>query len=231
MTADPLAEVLWAARERRTSIVDGQTWPAVDQARASAISAELYRRCGVADATDAVAAWKLGALDQPTRDRLGLARPLVAPVLPDGLRIGGPEFRLDLADLVQPKLEAEIGILLAEGETRLVPCIEVADCRFGGWAVPPACAVADFGLQGAMLFGTAVAPIPRVGVAVCRDGSPVAEGAGDWSDAVERLAILPERLGRSVHIATGSITPMLPATAGVWEFDFGAVGCLVVELT
>ena len=132
---------------------------------------------------------------------------------------------------MQPKLEAEIGILLVDGEAWLAPCVEVADCRFGAWAVPPACAVADFGLQGAMLFGAAVAPIPRVGVTVSCDGSPVAEGAGDFSDAVERLAMVPGRLGRSVHIATGSITPMLPATAGVWEFDFGPVGRLVVELT
>ena len=32
MTADPLAEVLWTARERRSSIVGGQPWQAVDQA-------------------------------------------------------------------------------------------------------------------------------------------------------------------------------------------------------
>ena len=96
---------------------------------------------------------------------------------------------------MQPKLEAEIGILLVDGEAWLAPCVEVADCRFGAWAVPPACAVADFGLQGAMLFGAAVAPIPRVGVTVSCDGSPVAEGAGDFSDAVERLAMVPGRLG------------------------------------
>ncbi len=47
---------------------------------------------------------------------------------------------------------------------------------------------------------------------------------------MERLAILPCRLGSSVHVATGSITPMFPARAGTWEFDFGGAGRIVVVL-
>ncbi len=133
-----------------------QAWQGVDHARAAAISADLYGRCGVAEATDEVAAWKMGALDGPTRQKLGLLGPLVAPVLPGGLHTGVEEVRLSLGDLVAPKLEAEVGVLIEDGRPRLVPCVEVADCRFPGWDVPPACAVADFGLQGSMVFGSAV---------------------------------------------------------------------------
>jgi hypothetical protein len=33
-----------------------------------------------------------------------------------------------------------------------------------------------------------------------------------------------------VHVATGSITAVIPAAAGSWEFDFGVVGTIVLDL-
>jgi hypothetical protein len=32
-------------------------------------------------------------------------------------------------------------------------------------------------------------------------------------------------------VATGSITPMIPAAAGTWEFDFGDAGTIVLDLS
>jgi 2-keto-4-pentenoate hydratase len=232
MTAtDPFADALWSAREGRAPIADVQAWRDVDHAMAAAIAADLYRRAGVAESSDAVAAWKMGALDEPTRQRLGLLGPLVAPVLPEGLRTGVREVRLSLADLVAPKVEAELGVLLEEGRTRLVPCVEVADCRFPGWEVPPGCAVADFGLQGVLVFGNAADSAPDVNVTVRHDGSVVGEATGLWDDVLGRLALLPGRLRSSIHVATGSVTPMFPATAGTWEFDFAGAGHIVLHLT
>jgi hypothetical protein len=228
--ADPLVEVLLAARSDRRPIAEVADWRGVDHARAAAIAAEVYRRCGVAEATEEVSAWKMGAQDAPTQQRLGLAGPLVAPVLPDGLRTGVQELELRLDDLVAPKLEAELGVLLEDGVPRLVPCVEVADCRFAGWDVPPACAVADFGLQGSMVFGSAIDHGPVVRVAVRHDGALISEVTGRWYEVVDRLAILPGRLGSRVHVASGSVTPMFPAEAGTWEFDFDEAGRIVLHL-
>jgi len=77
--ADPLAERLWTARAQHRLLPPDEGWSAVDHSRAAAIATELYRRAGAGVPT----AWKLGALDEPARARLGLDRPLVAPVLPE----------------------------------------------------------------------------------------------------------------------------------------------------
>ena len=228
---DELAERLWAARERVEPLAEDPDWLGVDHAEAVEVADQLYRRCAVPPDPRDVAAWKLGALDELTRHRLGLPGPLVAPVLPGGLHTGVQELPVRLAELVDPKLEAEIGVLLDAGRPFLVPCVEIADCRFAGWAVPLGCALADFGLQGSMVFGSAVEPVDLVQVTVRHNGATVGQGSGAWAAAVDRVSLLPAPLASPVHVATGSITPMIPATAGTWEFDFGDAGTIVLDLS
>jgi 2-keto-4-pentenoate hydratase len=228
---DELAQRLWVAKERARPVAAEGDWLGVDHRTALEIADRLYRRCAVPSDPREVAAWKMGALDEPTQNRLGLPGPLTAPVLPDGLHTGVGALPVRLAELVDAKLEAEIGVLLEAEGARLVPCVEIADCRFAGWAVPPGCAAADFGLQGAMVFGAPVAaPVEDVQVTVRHDGATVAGGSGNWTAAAAGLSLLPAPLGSAVHVATGAITAMLPAAAGRWEFDFGAAGTIVLDL-
>ena len=228
--ADPLAERLWTARAERRVLGPDDGWAAVDHPRAAAIAAEVYRRAGA----NPPAAWKLGALDGPTRARLGLDRPLVAPVLPDGLHTDAGTVTLDLARFCQPKLEAEVGLVLDEsGEPAVAACVEIADCRFAGWLPPPGVAVADFGLQGAMVFGPGRPAPDEIGVEVRHDGRAVAAGRVAVADVTTRLdlvrPLLPEGTG-PVLVATGAMTPLLDAAPGRWEFVFTGATTITVAL-
>ena len=227
--ADPLAERLWVARAESRVLGPDDRWAAVDHPRAAAIAAELYRRAGA----DPPAAWKLGALDGAARTRLVLDGPLVAPVLPGRLHTDAGAVTLDLARFCQPKLEAEVGLVLdGSGVPAATACVEIADCRFAGWLPPPRVAVADFGLQGAMVFGPE-RPVPdEIGVEVRHDGRHVATGRAAVADAAARLdlvrPLLPEAAGR-VLVATGAMTPLLDAAPGRWEFVF--TGATTITMT
>lgn len=225
--ADPLARALWDARERGVTVSSAQTWSDLSPDRADEISSALYRRLS----PNAPSAWKMGAFDMETQLRLGLGGPLVAPVLPDRLHARTTTLSLRVRDFVQPKLEAEVGIRIDEAGHRLVPCVEVADCRFSDWAIPRFGAVADFGLQGAMVFGLDAAPLAEVEVNVSHDGIEVGSGRATWSDVAQRLSLLPDVHDRTAYVATGSMTPMFPALPGVWEFDFHGLAPLILELT
>ena len=227
---EELAERLWVARQRAQPLAVDGNWLGVDHRKALEIADLLYRRCSVPPDPREVAAWKLGALDEPTQSRLGLPGPLFAPVLPDRLHTDVTALPVRMAELVDPKLEAEIGIRLDADGMRLAPCVEISDCRFAGWALPPGGAPADFGLQGSMVFGPVVEPVAEVHVEVRRDGQTVGAGGGTWAEAAARLSLLPAALAPGALVATGSITAMFPAARGRWEFDFGPAGTLVLDL-
>jgi 2-keto-4-pentenoate hydratase len=222
---DALVEALWRARREGATVhLDQAAWAGLDRDLAEAVAADLYGRV----LSSQPAGWKLGALDIPTQRRLGLDGPLVAPVLPDRLHQDADEVRLDLTGFVQPRLEAELGVQMDGSETRPLPCVEVADCRLPGWRLPPAAAVADFGLQGAMVFGRAARTADDiVRVDVRHDGQLMQTGEQSWADTVARLSLLPEEARRRpCVVATGAITPLLDAAPGRWEFDFHDLGTL-----
>lgn len=228
--ADPLAERLWTARAQRRLLPPDEGWSAVDHSRAAAIATELYRRAGAGVPT----AWKLGALDEPARARLGLDRPLVAPVLPDGLHTDAGELTLELARFCQPKLEAEVGLVLdGSAEPQVTACVEIADCRFAGWRPPPGVAVADFGLQGAMVFGPGRPAPGEIRVEVRHDGRAVATARAAVADVTARLDLVRPLLtvgtGR-VLVATGAMTGLLDAAPGRWEFVFAGTTTVTVTL-
>lgn len=228
---DTLVEALWRARHQGTTTrLDDAAWAGLDREVAEAVAGKLYGRVLSAPPS----AWKLGALDSPTQRRLGLDGPLVAPVLPDRLHQGAREVRLELKDFTQPRLEAELGVQV-EGSRgpRPLPCVEVADSRLPGWRLPPAGAIADFGLQGAMVFGeSAAAAGDVVRVDVRHDGRLLETGEQSWADTVARLSLLPEEARRQpCVVATGAITPLVDAAPGRWDFDFHDLGTLSLIFT
>ena len=225
MLRDPLAQALAAARRDAAPVTDVSSWAGVDARRLESIAAELYAAHGVGLPADAGEVWKIGALDAETQQRLGLHRPLVAPVLTDALIVDADDAHIDSNTLVAPRLEPEVGILREGDRLFAVPCIELADCRFADWAVPPGCAVADFGMQGRMVFGRPVSTPDRVDVVVRHDGRVVARGGADWAELVQRLSMVPADGARS-YVASGSLVPPPQATTGTWVADFGAVGSL-----
>ena len=226
-TVDALATALWEARQASRPVSAALEWDALSAGRAAEIGQALYRRV----TSEAPVAWKMGAFDEEARRRLGLPGALVQAVLPDRLHTDVTRLELRIDDFVQPKLEAEIGVRVdASGATWFVPCVEVADCRFEGWETPPLAALADFGLQGAMVFGFPVAAPETIHVRVGRDGEDIASASASWDQALERLSHLPETRRSDVYVATGSITPMFPVEPGDWEFEFADLGSLTLSL-
>ena len=228
--SDPLAQALAAARRAVAPITDVSSWACVDARRAESVAAELYAAYGVGLPSGAGEVWKIGALDAATQQRLALHGPLVAPVLTGALTVDAQDAHVDANDLIAPRLEPEVGILREGTRLFAVPCIELADCRFADWAVPPSCAVADFGMQGRMFFGRPVPPPDRVDVVVSHDGQVVARGGVGWAEIVRRLSMVPADCLRS-YVASGSLVPPPRAATGTWVADFGAVGSLRLTIT
>jgi len=230
--ADPLAERLWTARAESRVLAPDGGWSEVDLARAERIAAQLYLGAGA----DRAVAWKLGALDRASRTRLGLNGPLVAPVLPDRLHLDATSVTLNREEFVQPRFEPEVGLVLDSpgADPRVAACIEIADCRFPGWLPPPGVAVADFGLQGAMVFGPACLAVGEVAVLVRHDGREVADARSSLAEVTARLDLVRPLLAGSAgpaHIATGAMTALLDAAPGTWEFDFTGATTVAVTLT
>lgn len=224
-TADRLAGLLWEAR--RTGVPldpSAGPWPGLTEARSALIAEALYERGGVGRT------WKLGALDAPTQRRLGIGGPVCVPLLRGATSAEIISAVLRRDELVAPKFEAEIGVALdGNGLAYPVPCVEIADCRFADWRLPPYGMTADLALQGRMLFGPIGIVGRRTTVTVRHDGRKVAGGSARWEEAVERLDLLTD-LGAADHVATGSITELLDCLPGRWEFDFGTLGHIAVTV-
>lgn len=223
---DPLAAALWQARQQRDVLTSVEDFEGLSLSRATAIGAELYERLG----PQKTSAWKMGAFDEATQSRLGLTGPLVAPVLPDRLVRDGNEVSIRLDDFVDARFEAEIGIWADGHELLFCPCVEVADSRFADWALPPLAALADFGLQGAMVFGRPVPARERVDVQIRHEGRLVARATGDWTEACRRMEHLPPPRAGGRLVATGAVTNLISVDRGRWEFEFADLGAIRIDV-
>lgn len=229
--ADPLAGWLWEARRTGHPAPPAAQWPELTATRAAALAEQLYDR--VVAEGDRRTGWKFGAFGSAAQRAFGIDGPVVAPTMSSWTWTGATSYELDLSGLVSPRLEAEVGVYVDGGGDRwLVPCVEVADCRFPAWDLPPRGVIADFGLQGAMVYGQPVRPVSEVSVAVHHRGKRLQGGAARWASVVESLDLVPSEavLDGGSYIATGSITAPLPVRRGPWTFDFGRVGSLVLDL-
>jgi 2-keto-4-pentenoate hydratase len=228
--ADRLASILIEARKSNKP-VDGSKLPW------SELYLDLAEQVGLAFASRAGATgspyWKLGAVDESTQQRLGVEGPLFAPLNPKIVSLNVTTAVLELSSLIEPKFEPEIGVHLDVDGMRVMPCVEIADCRFQGWALPPCGVLADGALQGRMLFGLPVDPIDTVNdmvnVTVLHDGRDLSQGTGSWSEAVDRLGFLPHD-HRASAVATGALTDLNDCAIGLWTFDFGSLGQISVRV-
>jgi 2-keto-4-pentenoate hydratase len=224
---DPLAAALWRARRDAATIAPPDR-AELSPERAERVAAELYRAIEAGGGRQV--GWKIGAGDAAAQARFGTDRPFTAPVLDASCLRDGATLRL--AGMVAPRLEAEIGLRFGGDAPALLPCIEIIDCRFPGWEVKIAEVVADFGLQGAMVFGEPGPSGPEVRAVVRRDGEVAAEGAAAVSAAVATVlqALDEERLTAAPLVASGSLITPLPLQPGRHEVDFGQLGTLELEV-
>jgi 2-keto-4-pentenoate hydratase len=228
MLADQWARELWFARQE-ARVVRNASPGELELDRARGVAEELYAALAK---TSPLVGWKLGATDPRMQASLGTDRPFTAPIYADGL-LADREV-ISLSRFIAPRLEAEIGLRLQGPAIQPVPCVEIIDCRFAGWRLTLPGVIADFGLQGAFVFGGAraedSAEFTRIEATVTHDGIELQRGSAFMAEAVARLQYLGQELnknGRSGYVvATGSLISPIPLEPGQWVINFGEVGSL-----
>jgi 2-keto-4-pentenoate hydratase len=233
MLTDPLTLALWEARANaRTlgapNLGDGR----MNLRRAQHIAEELYAETAAAGASQV--GFKLIATDQRGQAWLGTPGPLSAPVFSSSVLQDGAVIRLD--ELISPRVELEIGFRFRGDRPRPLACVEIADSRYPDWNVTACEAIADFGLQGLMMFGRARDDISAVNMELVCDGKVVAAASRTIAAASASLACLGERelaavIENDFAIAAGSVTDVVPLAVGSWRADFGPLGALTFDVT
>ena len=200
--------------------------------------------------------YKLGLTSKPMQEMLGVHEPDYGPVLAGMTEDDGAV--LAVSRFIQPKVEAEIAVVLAEplrgpGVTTLqaaraissaVAAIEVVDSRIADWRIGLPDTIADLASCGTVVLGTRPVPIdgwdPRlVGMVISRNGETVATGAGAAAlgNPVAAVAWLANTLaphgvtleaGR--FVMTGSLHAAFDVAAGdTVRADFDRLGSVSVR--
>lgn len=176
--------------------------------------------------------WKVAFGSPEGQERLGLDRPLVAPLPDSGLLDSGTT--VSLAGWTHPRLEVEVAIWLGRG---LGAAIELVDLDF-----PPD--DVERMLAGGIYHRHVLLGPPRVqtlagaDVLVTCNGAEVAAtddltaltGEHDWVLGAVREAAGRELRDGEVVIAGAVVPPFDVAPGQRWHADLGPLGALSVEL-
>ena len=233
----PLADIaaaqeeLWAARAKRQPLSPHD--PAVrelglDDARE--IARGLYARIIVNG--DRCIGWKMGATDQAAQRQLGLPGPLSAPLFASRCLQSGA--RVQLPDLMAPRIEAEIGFCGPPDRFQLCPLIEIADTRLTEWPISGALTIADYCLQSYIAVGHPVTLRPQAPLGSIRltYDEEVIESAGPLvpPDHSLVMSLRPDEAAgvREPIVASGAQTKAHPLRRGLWSADFQGLGTVTV---
>jgi 2-keto-4-pentenoate hydratase len=248
-----MAEVLWRAERERAPIAPlTDAHPELGVADGYAIQAHNVARRTAAGAT--VRGRKLGLTSLRTQQLLGVDEPTFGVLTDDMLVDDGAE--LSLAELVAPRVEAELAFVLAAelagpGVTTadaldavggVLPALEVVDSRVVDWRSRIADTVADNAGAARVVLGRATPAegldLRLLGVLLSRNGTPIDSGAGAaalghpaaclaW--LANTLASFGEGLRRGDVVLAGALTRMVPARAGDrFSAEFAHLGTVSV---
>jgi 2-keto-4-pentenoate hydratase len=188
------ARALYDARRDRIQIAPfTDEDPTLGMADGYAVQSELVKLI-LADG-DRIVGYKAGLTSEPMQTMLQVDQPDYGPVLASTVYRDGDE--VSVSRFIQPKIEAEIVLMLGEelrgpGVTvddarRAVhgaaAAMEIVDSRFDNWRIKLADTVADLASNGAVAISEQTLPLadcdPRlIGMVLTRNGSLVATGAG-----------------------------------------------------
>lgn len=248
---EDLAQALYRARRDRVPVppLTGER-PELTAAEAYAVQRRLVELLQ-ADGEGDVVGYKLGLTSRAMQTQLGIDQPDYGPVLAAGVHPDGVE--VDLDRLIQPKVEAEIAIVLAaplagphctaldvrRAAAGAVAAMEIIDSRIADWRIRLADTIADLASSSAIALSSRLVPLDRVdlglaGVAVTRNGELVGTGAGaaalgDPLHAVAWLANTLHPLGATLEaghvVMTGALHAAVPLAAGdVFRAEFDWLG-------
>jgi 2-keto-4-pentenoate hydratase len=143
---------------------------------------------------DAVVGWKLGLTSKPMQEMLGIDQPDYAPQLRSQVIDDGAS--IPVSDYIQPKVEAEIALVLgsslrgpgvslldaARAVEGAVAAIELVDSRIEDWEIGLPDTIADLASAGSTILGSRVIPLDfdlrLTGMVIWRNGEIAATGAG-----------------------------------------------------
>lgn len=249
--ADELGERLYDAYRNGTPL-DPATLPDLGVADGYAIQRAVTTR-READEGPTVG-YKVGFTSAAIQSELGVDEPAYGRVLADTAR---PEGRIDGDDLIDPKIEPEIAVRLADpldppatpvdalaAIDAVIPVIEVVDSRVDDWTMTAGSAIADNALATRVVHGSRIADpaaldLALEGVEVRRNGERVATGVGAdvlgsparvvaW--LAETLADHGDRLEAGDLVSTGSLTELVPLDPGdTVEARFASLGSVTVS--
>jgi 2-oxopent-4-enoate/cis-2-oxohex-4-enoate hydratase len=251
---DAFADELYRAWRDRAPVAPLRTRADLSLADAYAIQQGfLARRLA---AGEAVVGKKIGVTSKAVQDMLGVDQPDFGQLLSGMVRQDGGV--IGLADLIQPKAEAELAFrlkqdLVGPGVTAadvlratewVAPCIEVVDSRIVDWNIRIVDTVADNASCGVFVIGEAKASpldvdLNLAGMVVEIDGEVVTTGAGAAvqhgpANAVAWLANTLGALGMPFRagelILSGSQSVLLPVRAGMtFRCTVGGLGACSVR--
>ncbi len=251
LPVEELAQALYRARRDRVPIPPlTEDRPQMTAAEAYAVQRRLVELLQ-ADGEGGVVGYKLGLTSRPMQEQLGIDQPDYGPVLAASVHPDGVE--VDLDRLLQPKVEAEIAIVLGaplsgphctalevrRAAAGAVAAMEIIDSRVLDWRIRLADTIADLASSAAIALSSRLVPLDRldprlVGVALTRNGELVATGAGaaalgDPLHAVAWLANTLHPLGVTLEaghvVMTGALHAAMPLAEGdVFRAEFDWLG-------
>jgi 2-keto-4-pentenoate hydratase len=187
------AEALFAARRDRVPIPPlTEADPEMTAVDGYLTQQELVRM--LLDEGDEVVGWKLGLTSRPMQELLGVFEPDYSPQLRSQVVDDGAT--LALVDYIQPKVEAEIALVLghslrgpgvsvldaARAVEGAVAAIELVDSRIADWRISLPDSIADLASAGSSILGSRLVPVDfdlrLTGMVMVRNGETVATGAG-----------------------------------------------------
>ncbi|WP_428331829.1 2-keto-4-pentenoate hydratase [Novosphingobium sp.] len=254
------------------AVAAAQLRGAHDTGRAIAPLRDTWPDAGIADAY-AIQAVNSARWQTEGRVRVGAKIGLTAKAVQRQFGVDQPDFGLlfaDMAvadggavataDLLQPRVEAEIAFVLARSPdiTRLttaeligsiewvMPAIEIVDSRIADWKIGIFDTVADNASSGLFVLGSEVRRVHQVDFRMCgmvleRNGDPVSFGAGAacLGNPLHALGWLARTMAANGApliagdvILSGALGPMIAVTAGDrFETRIEGLGSVRVNFT
>jgi 2-keto-4-pentenoate hydratase len=201
---------------------------------------------------------KVGLTSLPMQQMLGVDEPDFG-VLTDAMHVEDGDL-IDLATLVQPRVEAELAFVMERdlagpGVTTAValgaiagalPAVEIVDSRVADWKIKLVDTVADNASSGLIVLGGRMRPVAELdlrllGVVVSRGGEMIDTGAGAaalgnparcvaW--LANKLGAFGEGLRAGDVVLPGAVHKMVPVAPGdVFRAEFAHLGAVTVRFS
>jgi 2-oxopent-4-enoate hydratase len=201
---------------------------------------------------------KVGLTSRPMQEMLGVHEPDFG-VLTDTMLVEDGDL-IDLARLVQPRVEAEIAFIMGEDLTGpgvttaraltaiegALASIEIVDSRVADWKIRIVDTVADNASSGLLVTGGRVRPVADLdlrllGVVISRNGQIIDTGAGAAAlgNPARCVAWLANKLGSFGEglkagdvVLPGAVHKMVPVEPGdVFRAEFSRLGPVVARFS